>query len=180
MRTLQTISVVFALAVAACASTPKTVSSQVSLEQRANATLSDMTAKDSSLNDALAKAPGYAVFPSVGKGGLVVGGAGGEGVLYVHGQPDGVVSINEVSIGAQAGGQAFSELIVINDANEIAKIKSGTYSLDANASAVALKSGVAASTDFTKPVTVFTQSQGGLMVEAAVAGQKLSYYPQVR
>ena len=180
MRILRTIPVVFALAIAACASTPKTASSQLSLEQRADATLRDMRAKDASLDAAIARAPGYAVFPDVGKGGLVVGGAGGEGVLYVHGQPDGVVSINEVSIGAQAGGQSFAELIVINDPNEIGKIKSGTYSLGADASAVALQANAAASTDFTKPVTVFTQSHGGLMVEAAVAGQKLSYYPQVR
>lgn len=163
--------------VVGCASAPKTVGEQSALEQRANATLTEMTARDPTLTDVLRTAPGYAVFPSVGKGGFIVGGASGQGVLYEHGRPTGIVSLTQASVGAQAGGQTYSELIVLRNPVDIQRMKQGQYSVGAGASAVALTAGAAASTDINQGSTIFVMPRGGLMVDISVSGQKINYSP---
>jgi lipid-binding SYLF domain-containing protein len=125
----------------------------------------------------LAKAPGYVVFPGIGKGGLGVGGAHGNGVLYEGGKPVGTSSLTQVNIGLQAGGQKFAEVIVFETAKDLAKFKTGDFSFSGNVSAVALKSGVSATAKFENGVAVFTQGEKGLMYEASVGGQKFKYEP---
>ena len=163
------------VALAACATAPSTTSSRANLESRARATVQEMTARDPALQDLLNHSAGYAVFPEIGKAGFVVGGAFGRGVLFEHGGPNGFVSITQGSFGAQLGGQTLSELIVFRDRFAVDRLKTGSFELGANMSAVAITAGAAASARFTDGVTVFTLPRGGLMAEISVSGQKLSY-----
>lgn len=160
-----------------CATAPKTRSEQVNLEARADSTLRMMRSRDPGLQELLSRSAGYVVFPEIGKGGLVVGAAYGRGVLYERGRHAGFVELNQASVGAQAGGQTFSELIVFSDPYEVQKLKGGAYSMGANASAVALTAGAAASADFKGGIEVFVLPRGGMMAELSVTGQKLNFSP---
>ncbi|MDB4959760.1 MAG: hypothetical protein JWO36_7329 [Myxococcales bacterium] len=160
-----------------CASGPKPASEVQPLEQRAQASLTEMTAKDPTLRDVLATAPAYAVFPSVGKGGVIVGGAYGDGILYENGRPTGTVTLKQASIGAQLGGQTFSELLVLRNPVDIQRLKAGRYDVSADASVVALTAGAAANANMQSGTAVFIMPRGGLMVDISVAGQKIDYQP---
>ena len=142
-----------------------------------------------------AKAYGYAVFPTVGKGGLGIGGAYGKGKVYRGGTVTGTVSLTKVTIGFQAGGQAFSEIIFFEDARAYKNFTSGEFEFDAAASAVAITagaqakagtegatasagvggSGKQAQTNYRKGMAIFTYTKGGLMYEAAIGGQKFKF-----
>lgn len=165
------------VALAACATAPKTASGRRDLEVSAEATLQTMRTTDPGLSTLLQSARGYAVFPEIGKGGVVVGAAYGRGILYERGKQVGYVELNQGSFGAQLGGQTYSELIVFRGDFDIAKVKAGDFSLGANASAVALKSGASASATFNDGIAVFTLARGGLMAELTVSGQQLNYSP---
>ena len=139
---------------------------------------------------------GYAVFPTIGKGGFVVGGAFGKGQVYRSGKVTGETSLIKASIGFQAGGQAFSEMIFFEDKRAYEEFTSGSFEFDATASAVAITAGVEAKggtegatasatagpatgaqakTAYHKGMVVFTHAKGGLMYEAAIGGQKFSF-----
>lgn len=165
------------LGTAGCATAPKTVEGRADLIASAGDTLSRMIARDVALRPILATAAGYAVFPDVGKGGLIVGGTHGRGVLYERGRAVGYVQLSEASIGAQAGAEAFSELIVFEDRGALNRVKRGSLDLGGNISAVALTAGAAAAVKFTDGVAVFIEPRGGLMVDISVSGQKISFDP---
>lgn len=118
------------------------------------------------------KAAGYVIIPTVGKAGLGIGGARGKGLLYEGGTIAAVVTMTQLSIGFQAGGQAYSEFIFFEDAATLANFKKGNYELNAQASAVAITAGASADAAFEDGMAIFTQAKGGLMYEAAVGGQK--------
>ena len=80
----------------------------------------------------------YAVFPTVGKGGLGVGAAHGSGRAYVQGKHVGDVKMNQVSVGLQAGGQAFSQIVFLQDKRAFDEFTSGNFEFDATAQAVAI------------------------------------------
>lgn len=140
---------------------------------------------------------GYAVFPTVGKGGLVVGAAYGTGRVYRHGTYVGDTSITQLSVGFQAGGQAFSEIIFFENKAAFDKFTAGNFELAATAQATAITASAQASASTTGSgagasgtrnsamtagsyqdgVAIFTVAKGGLMYEATVAGQKFSYKP---
>jgi lipid-binding SYLF domain-containing protein len=140
---------------------------------------------------------GYAVFPTVGKGGLGVGAAYGTGRVYRGGAYVGDTSITQLSIGFQAGGEAFSEIIFFENKATFDKFTAGNFefaataqatALTANASASAGTTGATAGASGTKDsaatagnyqdgTAIFTIAKGGLMYEASVAGQKFSYKP---
>ena len=134
-----------------------------------------MTREDPSLQRFLDKAYGYAVFPSVGKGGAGVGGAYGRGVVFDHGQPVGYSDLSQVTVGFQLGGQEYAELIAFENEDALNKFKTGKFAFSANASAVALKAGAADAVNYDNGVAVFTKPEGGLMFEASIGGQKFSY-----
>jgi lipid-binding SYLF domain-containing protein len=166
------------LGTVACATAPKTEAGRRDLEASAAATLQNMRARDPGLQNLLNSAYGYVVFPEIGKGGVVVGAAYGRGVLYERGRPVGFVELNQGSIGAQLGGQTFAELIVFQNRFDVERLKTGDFSLGANASAVAITAGAAASADFSEGVAVFTLPRGGLMAELSVSGQQLNFQPR--
>lgn len=115
---------------------------------------------------------GYVVIPTVGKGGIGIGGARGKGILYEGGKPTAVVTLTQLSFGFQWGGQAYSEFIFFEDAATLGDFKKGNFELNAQASAVAVTAGASADAKFNGGMAIFTQAKGGLMYEAAVGGQK--------
>jgi lipid-binding SYLF domain-containing protein len=163
--------------VTACASAPETREEQQTLEAQADATLQGMVARDPSLRDVLDDAVGYVVFPEIGKGGAVVGGAQGVGVVYEDGMPIGTAALNQATIGAQLGGQTFSELIVFSEREPLERLKAGNFDLTADASATAITSGAAAQASFENGTAVFISGEEGLMAEASVGGQEISFEP---
>ncbi len=143
------------------------------------------------------KAHGYAVFPTIGKGGMVVGGAYGKGRVYRKGKHIGNTSMTQVTAGFQLGGEAFSQIIFFENEAALKRFTKGNFEFGAEASAVAITAGADAKAATTgasagasvtqqKAVTAgvyhngmatFTVAKGGLMYEATLGGQKFSYEP---
>jgi len=132
---------------------------------------------DSRLTNLFNDAVGYAVFPSVGKGGVFLGGEHGKGIVYEKGKPIGEATLTEINVGPQVGGQSFYEVIFFNTAEALAKFKQGHFETSAQASAVAATQGAALDTNFRNGVTVFTLARGGLMLQATIGSQKIKYEP---
>ena len=160
-----------------CATAPKTADDQRALEARALGTLNSMIAKDPDLRDIVDRSAGYVVFPSVGKGGAIVGGAFGRGVLYENGQPTGFVKLEQAGIGAMLGGQTFAELLVLTSPRDVQAIRAGNYQLSANVDAIILTTGAAANANFDSGVAAFVMPLGGLMVDVSVNGQRFQFEP---
>lgn len=158
-----------------CATAPSTVEGKAAIERDAAAALERAAGNDPTLTNILNTATGYAVFPSVAKGAAGVGGAYGKGVLYESGIPVGYCDLSQASIGLQLGGQAYTEIIVFSTHQAANEFKQGKFRFDAQATAVALKSGAGANAEFSNGVAVFTVDEAGLMYEASVGGQKFSY-----
>jgi lipid-binding SYLF domain-containing protein len=135
------------------------------------------------------------IFPSIGKGGLGIGGAHGSGWGFRLGELDGTTKMTQVTIGFQAGGQAFSQIIFFEDERAFNQFTSGNFELGAQASAVALTAGANASAStsggataganesqakshYSDGMAIFTLAKGGLMYEASVGGQKFNYRPE--
>ncbi len=137
-----------------------------------------LKARDPGLKRFFSKAYGYAIFPTVGKAGIGLGGAYGEGEVYRKGKYIGDTSLTQVSFGFQLGGQAFTEIIFFKDKHTLDDFTQGNFELGAQASAIALKAGVSADADYSNGVAVFTLPKQGLMYEAVIAGQKFSFEPK--
>ena len=120
-------------------------------------------------------AAGFAVFPSVGKAGIGIGGAFGDGLVIVDDEVVGKTKLDQVTIGLQLGGQVYSEFIFFKDKAALEQFKRGNYQLGAQASAVAATAGASADADYDKGVAIFTVTGGGLMYEATVGGQNFRY-----
>ena len=132
---------------------------------------------DPGLTKLFEDAAGYAVFATVGKGGLGVGGAHGTGVLYENNSPLGKTSLTQLTVGLQVGGQAYTEVIFFETQNSLNDFKAGRFALAAQVSAVAAAEGASANAKYVDGVSVFTLAKGGVMAEASVGGQKFSYAP---
>lgn len=163
------------LALAACATAPKTVAGKADIESEAATAISRAKSTDSSLGQTLNTAAGYAVFPTVGKGAVGIGGAYGKGVLYEHGRAVGYCDLSQATIGLQLGGQSYTEMIAFKTQAALDRFKQGNFNFDAQATAVALKSGAGANAKYIDGVAVFTMDEAGLMYEASIGGQKFSY-----
>ncbi len=118
---------------------------------------------------------GYVMFPNVGKGGLGVGGAAGNGTAYRQGSLVGMAKLTQVSIGFQAGGQAFREVIFFETKKEFDRFTENKIEFTAQVSAVAAAAGASANAKYVEGVAIFTMAKGGLMYEASVAGQKFKF-----
>jgi lipid-binding SYLF domain-containing protein len=134
--------------------------------------------KDPSIERFFNKSAGYVVIPTVGKAGFGIGGARGKGILYENGAPAALVTLTQLSIGFQWGGQAYSEFLFFEDDVALDSFKRGNYELGAQASAVAITAGASADANFVGGVAIFTQAKGGLMYEASVGGQKFKVEPK--
>jgi lipid-binding SYLF domain-containing protein len=139
---------------------------------------------------------GYAVFPSVAKAGVGIGGAYGKGKVYRGGRYTGEAKLFKASIGFQFGGEAFREIIFFKDKRAYDKFTSGSFEFDASASAVAITAGAQAKAgtegatagastgssggkqakvSYYKGMAVFVHTIGGLMYEVAIGGQKFTF-----
>jgi lipid-binding SYLF domain-containing protein len=141
---------------------------------------------------------GYALFPTVGKAGLGIGGARGKGRVYKQGAWVGNTTLTQLSVGFQAGGQAYSQIIFFEDQRAFDEFTGGNFEFGAQATAVAITAGVSGTASTTgssagasggqkdattvgkyyKGMAVFTVAKGGLMYEASIGGQKFSYKPR--
>lgn len=158
-----------------CSTAPKTLDGRADLETRSAIALSRAKAADSTINRLIADSDGYAVFPTIGKGAVGVGGAYGKGVLYEHGTVVGYCDMTQGSIGLQLGGQTYTEVVVFNNEDALSDFKDGDFTFDAQATAVLVKSGAAANANFSRGVAVFTMDASGLMFEAAIGSQTFGY-----
>ena len=138
-------------------------------------TIANFKNHDADLKTFFKKAYGYAVFPTVGKGGMVVGGAYGKGEVFRRGELIGTTSLSQLTIGFQLGGQAYSELIFFKDKKTLSDFTAGNFEFGAQASAVAVTAGASADADYNDGVAIFTLAKGGLMYEASVGGQKFTF-----
>jgi lipid-binding SYLF domain-containing protein len=127
---------------------------------------------DSGMQRFFDAAAGYVVLPNVGKGGIGIGGARGKGLLFVDGEAIAEVTMTQLSIGFQWGGQAYSEFIFFEDEKILNEFKEGNFEFGAQASAVAITAGISTDAAFERGMAVFTQVKGGLMYEASIGGQK--------
>ncbi len=137
------------------------------------------------------KAYGYAIFPTIGKGGLFVGAAHGEGRVYKRGKKTGDVTMTQLSVGLQFGGQAYRQIVYFQDKRAFEEFTSGEFEFGAQAEAIAITSSAGAQvgtegksasanetqakTKYHKGMIVFTMGKGGLMFQAAIGGQKYEY-----
>jgi len=142
---------------------------------------------------------GYAVFPTIGKGGVGIGGAYGKGQVYAHDKYVGDTSMTQITVGAQLGGEAYSQIIFFQNEDAFKEFTSGNFEFGAQAQAVAITAGASASAStgggasagasggkndattaggYRKGMAVFTVAKGGLMYEASIGGQKFSYKPK--
>lgn len=147
------------------------------LEQNAQAALATFKKTDPAMSTRMADSVGYVIFPTVGKGAVGIGAAAGTGVLYENGKPVGKVTLSQVTVGLQLGGQAYSEIIFFENAHTLADFKRGNFSFAAQVSAVAAAAGASANAKYEQGVQVYTIAKGGLMYEASVGGQKFQYTP---
>ena len=143
---------------------------------------------------------GFAIFPGIGKAGLLIGGAQGKGLVYQEGKPIGKTVMTQVSLGLQFGGQYYKQIIFFEDARAMREFTSGSFEFSGQAAAVALNSGASAEVStggggrtsvtaangeitevdgagFYEGMSVFTLSQGGFMFEVSIGGQRFSYEP---
>lgn len=141
---------------------------------------------------------GYAVFPTIGKAGFIVGGSYGKGQVYRDGKVTGKTSVVEGSLGFQLGGEAFSQIIFFEDKRAYDEFTSGNFEFGATAQAVVItagaqakagttgtsagasagpKTGVQAETEYVRGMATFVHSKGGLMYEASIGGQKFTFEP---
>src|SRR5688572_9810130 len=127
---------------------------------------------DALMKNLFEKAYGYAILPNVGKGGIGIGGAAGNGVAYEQGSIVGMASMKQATIGFQFGGQAYREVIFFETKAQMDKFKQNKIELSAQVSAVAVTAGASATAKYKDGIMIFTQEKGGLMYEASVGGQK--------
>ncbi|MFM1877421.1 MAG: hypothetical protein RLZZ241_287 [Bacteroidota bacterium] len=120
-------------------------------------------------------AAGYALFPNVGKGGFFVGGASGNGILFENQKAVGSADLKQLSLGFQFGGQAIIEIIFFETQEDLEHFKRAEFQFSAEASAVAVKSGIAIATKYNDGVAVFALPKAGLMASAAIGGQRFTF-----
>jgi len=132
---------------------------------------------DWQMKNHFSSAYGYVIFPNVGKGGIGIGGASGNGVAYENGTKIGMAKLSQLSIGFQWGGQAYREIIFFKSKEAMDRFKGNKVELSAQASAVAVTAGASADAKYVEGVMIFTMQKGGLMYEASVGGQKFKFNP---
>ena len=146
-------------------------------EEKAEKTIATFKGKNDKMNSYFEDSYGYVVFPSVGKGGIVLGGAHGRGIVYEQGELIGAAKMTQVTLGFQWGGQAYSEVLFFEDKDALDSFKNSKLEFSGQASAVAVTLGASADIAYENGVAVYTLTKGGLMYEASLGGQKFNYLP---
>ena len=150
---------------------------RLAAQQDVTKAIAEFKKADSGVAQVFETAHGYAIFPSVGKGAIGIGGAHGSGYVYERGRLIGHTTLTKVTVGFQFGGQAYREVIFFKDKTALDDFTRGNFEFSAQATAVAIKAGASADLAYNGGVAIVTMAKGGLMYEASVGGQKFSYKP---
>jgi lipid-binding SYLF domain-containing protein len=177
-RPLCAVALIAALGIApgGCSTAPPTEEARADLSTDASAAM-ERFRRDAFVQSTLDSAAGYAVIPVVSKGAAVVGAARGRGEVYKGGKLVGYCYLREGTLGLQVGGQRYSELIVFDNEATLDDFMSGDMEITSSASAVASEAGSARKTEYRNGVLVFITDEKGLMLEAAVGGQRFRFEP---
>jgi len=147
------------------------------LEVQVQATLEKFKSLDAGLSDLMENSAGYAVFPEIEKGAILVGAAHGNGVVYEGGSVVGTATVSQGTVGLQLGAQVYSQLMFFETQEALDQFKANKWAWHGEASAVAAKSGAAATTKFENGVAIFISDQKGAMASLSVGGQKFEFTP---
>jgi len=147
------------------------------LDGDVRATVHRLSQEDPGLGALLKRAYGYAVLPEVGKASVVIGGAFGKGEVFERGRMIGYCALAQLTIGVQLGGETISEIVVFRDKAALERFKRSRVKFAAGASAVLVKAGATAASNYDDDVMVFVYADGGMMLEAAIGAQKFIYRP---
>ena len=157
-----------------------TISAQLSTKDQkivddAKAAKNEFIKTDGLMKNLFDNAYAYVILPNVGKGGIGIGGAAGNGAVFQNGTLIGMAKMTQVTIGFQWGGQAYREVIFFETKADLDRFKENRLELSAQASAVAATAGASANVKYKEGVMIFTQAKGGLMYEASIGGQKFKF-----
>ena len=145
------------------------------LMQDVNEAKAAMIQADKNVEELLSTSAGYAIFPNVGKGAYIIGGASGNGIVYENGNMIGYANLKQVDVGLQVGGKAYREVLFFKTQEALDEFKNGEYELSGNASAVILEKGKSKTIKFQDGIAVATMPKAGAMVGVSVAGQRFGY-----
>ena len=177
---------VLVLAVSLCVSLPACGGSQekaaTPLEatdriQGIDETIAAFKQKDSTIEQLFTQSAGYVVLPTIGEGAFIVGGGHGTGEAFEAGKYVGRVTVNEVTLGAQIGGQSYSQVVFFETPVDFKRLKDNAFTFNAEVTAIAADQGTAKNAAYKDGVATFILPKKGLMASAAVGGQKLDFRP---
>lgn len=146
-------------------------------EENVQLLIERMKKTDPDIESIFKNATAWAVFHSIGKAGIGIGGAAGNGRVYRKGQFIGTTTMSQISVGFQFGGQVYSEIIFFQDDKTLERFKNGQFELGANVSAVIFKAGVARTAGYKNGTIIMVIPREGLMYEATISGQKFTFKP---
>jgi lipid-binding SYLF domain-containing protein len=181
MRTLTYLSALLCVQLlwtSGCSTTPRTSARRAELDTDVQLAIGRAKREDPGMSRFFDGCAGYAVFPQVGKGAVGVGAAYGRGELYEKGVMAGYCTMTQASVGMALGGQTYTEFLFFEGTEALNRFKYRDFTLAAQASAVALKSGASANARYDDGVAIFTMAEEGLMFEASLAGQRFTYEPK--
>ena len=158
-----------------CSTVPDTAQGRSELTSDSTTAFHDFLNHDPSLRDFLKKSTAYAIFPDIGRGAVVFGGSYGRGEVWQAGKQIGFADVTTATFGASVGGQNYAQLIVFRTPQALERFQTGQYTFNANASAVAVKSGSAQQAKWDDDIAVFIDPKGGLMADASIGGQKFNF-----
>jgi lipid-binding SYLF domain-containing protein len=158
-----------------CSTVPKTDEKKAILSTEVTSAVSLFKTTDPGINRFFEQSYAYAVLPKVFKGGIWLGGAGGQGEVFEQKQMIGYCRMSQATLGFTFGGEYFREIIFFRDKEDFDKFKIGEYTFSAQVTGVALSAGAAAKADYKSGMAVFVMTDKGLMVDASLGGQKFNY-----
>ena len=150
---------------------------EATIHEETAAALNRLQEKHKDIKEKLQKAYGYAVFPSVGRAGVVLGGAYGQGEVFEGGKPVGFATMSQITVGVQVGGQTFTQILTFGNQKSFENFKKrGKLGFTANASAVMVKA-AATATNNVSDVQASAYSMGGMLIELSLGGSKFMFIP---
>ena len=144
-------------------------------DAKAQTAIAEFKEKDPSIERFFNEAAGYVVIPTVGKGGFGIGGARGKGLLYENGAPTAVVTLTQLTVGFQAGGQQYTQVMFFENKEALDNFTNGKFKFSSEASAVILESGASANIAYKDGVAALIESEKGAMFEASLGTQKFKF-----
>jgi lipid-binding SYLF domain-containing protein len=169
------LSILTALLLASAFPVLTTLADDADLYTEAGRAIKVFERADSGLTNLFNRSAGFAVFPSVGKGGFIFGAEHGNGLVYENGKPIGEATLTEINVGPQAGGEAFYEVIFFETADALANFKQSNFEMSAKVSVAVAAEGASINAKYRNGVIVFTLPKSGLMAQVSVGGQKFKF-----